>query len=113
MVEPDYAWAVEDPAGLSFSDIEFSSAVGSGGHINGDGFNDILIGDPWYDGRPNLPPDHVGYWGRVYVWFGGQSTATNPSGIGSNQNIGDADISFFYGPGANNWVPVARDWNGL
>jgi hypothetical protein len=30
----------------------------------------------------------------------------------NSHTTGAADIEFFYGPGANNWVPVTGDWNG-
>jgi hypothetical protein len=90
VLESEYDWAVEGIAGVTSS--MFGAVVGSAGDINGDGYDEILVADPRHDGRPNLPPDHLGYWGRVYVWYGGPPTGQNPSGLGQSQTPLTADI---------------------
>ena len=87
------------PAGLSNQPIwegvgeqaedGFGTAVNTAGDVNGDGFDDIIIGAPYYDsiagadsGRayvfhgplsmPIQPPDWIGEGGDVGIYFGGQ-----------------------------------------
>jgi len=42
----------------------FGASVASAGDINEDGFDDVIVGAPWYGGGGNKP-------GRAYVFFGG------------------------------------------
>src|SRR5262245_43680919 len=42
----------------------FGASVASAGDVNEDGFDDVIVGAPWYPGGNNKP-------GRVYVFFGG------------------------------------------
>ncbi len=52
------------------SDAEFGSAVASAGDLNGDGYDDIAVGAPKYNGEA----------GRVYVFYGGSSgPSSSPS----------------------------------
>jgi len=64
----------------------FGYAISGGGDINNDGFDDIVIGDPLFDGRwrPGsvrrpYNMENLGYWGRVYIWFGGSPVGPTPS----------------------------------
>src|SRR5262245_53082712 len=42
----------------------FGASVASAGDVNEDGFDDVIVGAPWYPGGNNKP-------GRAYVFFGG------------------------------------------
>jgi len=87
----DYAWAVEDSFGRSPNNT-FGTSVGSAGDVNGDGYNDIFIGDYRFDVRGGRDQTEVGYWGRGYIWFGGPSSAGDPSGLGASPTPSTADI---------------------
>ena len=94
-VESTAAWTVEGIEGTTSR--AFGDTVGSAGDINGDGYGDIIVTDPWHDGQPG-DPGHLGYWGRVYIWFGGPPTAGDPSGLGQNETPLTADIIKSGGP---------------
>jgi hypothetical protein len=44
--------------------IAFGASVASAGDVNDDGFDDVMVGAPWYSGDGNKP-------GRAYLFFGG------------------------------------------
>ena len=44
--------------------VAFGASVASAGDVNDDGFDDVIVGSPWYPGGNNKP-------GRAYVFFGG------------------------------------------
>jgi hypothetical protein len=61
----------------------FGWSVAGAGDINADGFSDIIIGDPYYDGNGGLSLDQ----GRAYVYYGSQiGLNTTPLIIESNQD---------------------------
>jgi hypothetical protein len=45
----------------------YGASIAGGGDVNGDGYDDILVGDPGYD-DDSTPDDE----GRVYIYFGGR-----------------------------------------
>jgi hypothetical protein len=109
--DSSYSWSVEnipfrdEPAYIRPSDQR--PPVGSAGDVNGDGYGDIFIGDSSYNPDYNLGAD-----GRVYIWFGGPSSAQNPSGLRQGQTPETADI--ILGPrvgvdSENSWVSFGWD----
>ncbi len=82
-----YDWSVEGIEDVTSS--YFGDVVGSAGDINGDGYGDIIITDPWYDGGS---PGGLGYWGKIHIWYGGPPSAQDPSGLGENETPQTADI---------------------
>ena len=90
-----YAWAVEETRSRnpdSWSGRTFGQALASAGDINGDGYADIVIGDPRFDTYGGRTQAAVGYWGRAYVWYGGPSTPENPAGLRANPTPDTADL---------------------
>jgi FG-GAP-like repeat/FG-GAP repeat len=87
----DYAWAVEE-TDTARSPGTFGQAVGSGGDINADGYPDIVIGDPRFDVVGGRSQTDIGFWGRVYVWFGGPPGPGDPTGLGPSPIPSTADI---------------------
>ncbi|MBK9248721.1 MAG: FG-GAP repeat protein [Ignavibacteria bacterium] len=105
------------PTGLSTTPISslspvaqasalFGWSVSGAGDINADGFSDIIIGDPYYDGNGGLVLDQ----GRAYVYYGsiaglnptptllesnqaGAMFGSSVSGVGDVNNDGFADIA--------------------
>ncbi|HKB08075.1 MAG TPA: integrin alpha, partial [Candidatus Polarisedimenticolia bacterium] len=65
--------------------IAFGASVGSAGDVNEDGFDDVIVGAPWYPGGGNKP-------GRAYVFFGGAVPNTVAdrvfSGVGFYDQLG-------------------------
>lgn len=57
---PDFTLTGESTGAL----IAFGASVASAGDVNEDGFDDVIVGAPWYPGGGNKP-------GRAYVFFGG------------------------------------------
>ena len=85
---PDWSVQGTDPG----SSYLFGYACGSAGDINGDGYTDIVIGDGVYNPTPENTT-HLGNWGKVYIWFGGPVSASNPTGFGENPTLADADFT--------------------
>ena len=79
-VEPD-AMTVAGFSGENADDF-FGSSVSSAGDLNGDGYDDIIIGASNYDFGGNLNS------GKVYIFFGGSSMDYSPDIIilGENQD---------------------------
>jgi hypothetical protein len=63
----------------------FGASVASAGDVNEDGFDDVIVGAPWYPGGGNRP-------GRAYVFFGGAVPDVVPdrvfSGVGFFDQLG-------------------------
>lgn len=91
-VDLNYAWKVTGIEDVNSG--SFGAAVASAGDINGDGYGDIVVGDPFYDAAsPSYrASSDYGYWGRFYVWYGGPSTADRPAGLNVGPDPGSADI---------------------
>jgi alpha-tubulin suppressor-like RCC1 family protein len=85
-----YVWSVDGSTGNTSA--YFGDVVGGVGDINGDGYDEIIITDPWYDPCSSTGSCHPGNWGRVHIWYGGPPTTEDPSGLGLNQTPGTADI---------------------
>jgi alpha-tubulin suppressor-like RCC1 family protein len=88
-------WSVTGVQGVTSHD--FGHEVGSAGDIDGDDHGDIYVTDPWHDGKPG-EPDHYGYWGRFYVWLGGDPGPGNPTGLGPGGSPDSADVIKNGGP---------------
>lgn len=88
-IEASPSWTVEGIENITSG--AFGSTIGSAGFINDDGYADIIVGDPLYDGDSGNP-GHYGFWGRFYIWFGGAPSPGDPSGLGQNQTPETADI---------------------
>jgi alpha-tubulin suppressor-like RCC1 family protein len=86
-IYPDWSVQGSDPGSSS----QFGSICGSAGDLNHDGYTDIFIADPLFDGQPSAS-NHLGNWGRVYVWLGGQPTFSDMTGFGTKQNLQSADV---------------------
>ena len=63
----------------------FGASVASAGDVNEDGFDDVIVGAPWYGSGGNKP-------GRAYVFFGGAVPDAVPdrvfSGVGFYEQLG-------------------------
>ena len=59
-------------------DSDFGWWVGSGGDINGDGYDDAIVSAHWYTDIPGVTPP--GY-GRLYIYFGGAEMDSIPDVI--------------------------------
>jgi PKD repeat protein len=67
--------------------IRFGLAVGTAGDVNGDGYADLLVSAPYYDGGRTDQ-------GRVYVYHGSGSTAPPPrSGFAASPRSGSAPLT--------------------
>jgi hypothetical protein len=62
-----------------FQDDWFGHAVGGAGDGNGDGFDDILVGAPFFDRRSVQDPASAV--GRIYMFFGGAPPDVNPDRV--------------------------------
>ena len=80
-------WEVIGGAGLTSE--YFGQRCGSAGDLDADGYGDIYVTDPWYDGNQ---PGGPGWWGRVHLWHGGPATAGDPTGLPSGASPPLADI---------------------
>jgi hypothetical protein len=78
---PDFTLTGESTGQL----IAFGASVASAGDVNGDGYDDVIVGAPWYPGGGNKP-------GRAYVFFGGAVPDAVPdrvfSGVGFYDQLG-------------------------
>ena len=104
-------WSVQ---GLeSGSSSSFGVACGSAGDINGDGYTDIFIGDPLFNPTP-ADPSHLGFWGKVYVWYGGPTSGSDPTGFGTGSSPADADFTMTgnYLAGSFGYAAASGDING-
>ena len=75
----------------------FGASVGTAGDVNGDGYDDLIVGAPYYDvGRTNE--------GRIFVYYGSVSGPSTTAGwtVESNQSFAYLGIS----------VSTAGDVNG-
>ncbi len=72
MDTPEYTLS---PLGASYKGFTLSSA----GDVNGDGYDDILIGDPYYNSNT----------GRVYLYFGGPNITDTANVVFTGRNTGD------------------------
>jgi alpha-tubulin suppressor-like RCC1 family protein len=90
----------------------FGDRCGSAEDINGDGYTDLFISDYYFDGRTSNP-GHLGYWGRVYFFYGGQVTSENPTGFQTGVLLPNADIIIrdSYLTGAMGFAVAAGDVN--
>jgi hypothetical protein len=68
--EPDWTAEGDSPS------MDFGYSVGTAGDVNGDGYDDIIVGAPWYD---NIQGDE----GAVFVWYGAV-TGLGPNGTPTN-----------------------------
>jgi hypothetical protein len=55
----------------AFAGIGFGSALAPAGDVNGDGYDDLLVGAPYFDATPGADN------GAVYVYFGGPGGPTS------------------------------------
>jgi len=83
----------------------FGEAVASAGDVNGDGFDDIVIGSP---GLNLIPPEyHLYGGGRLYVYFGSaQGLSLTPASVVDG---GHYDLGYVDGIGT---AVAAGDFNG-
>jgi hypothetical protein len=78
---PDFTLTGESTGSLT----AFGASVASAGDVNGDGFDDVIVGAPWYGSSGNKP-------GRAYVFFGGAAPDAVPdrvfTGVGFYDQLG-------------------------
>lgn len=98
--EQSHDWAVEGAVGETSS--SFGAAVGTAGDVNGDGYTDVALTDYLYDGSPGTP-GHLGYWGKLWAWFGGPPSAGDPTGLGADPTLADADVALQGGGASGNF----------
>ena len=87
------------------AEAKFGFSVASAGDVNGDGYADLLVGQPLYD---NLVYSVVNS-GRAYIWHG------NLSGLGLDGTENNADWRFeniISDSRSGFSVATAGDWNG-
>ncbi len=75
------AWTAES----NQADAEFGHAVGTAGDVNGDGFDDVIVGAYGYSTDPEEPD----FKGRAYVYYGsasGLSASANWTMTGGQEN---------------------------
>ncbi len=64
---PDWSYAVPNEGHSHGSDTGFAATISSAGNINGDSYDDFIVGWPVYHGGL------TGHPGRVYLFYGGAS----------------------------------------
>ncbi|MBN1415732.1 MAG: FG-GAP repeat protein [Bacteroidales bacterium] len=84
------SWIIE--GNETGSEYTFGDRCGSAGDINGDGFTDMFISDYYYDMKPELE-DHLGYWGKVYFFYGDEASSTHPTGFETGLSLTGADVT--------------------
>jgi hypothetical protein len=75
---PDFTLTGESTGALT----AFGASVASAGDVNEDGFDDVIVGAPWYGGGGNKP-------GRAYVFFGGAAPDAVPDRVFSGAGFYD------------------------
>lgn len=104
--DPDYQFDE------NVASAEYASVVAGAGDVNGDGFDDVLIGSPRWDGGQNDE-------GRVFVYFGGDDgindvpgpTILQPDVAGRNFGGSLAPAGDVNGDGFDDFLVGARDPN--
>ena len=84
------------------AEAQFGFSVSTAGDVNGDGYADIMVGQPYYD-DPNQDM------GRAYIWYG------SSLGLGNNGTENNSDWMGSSGGLNENYgysVATAGDWNG-
>jgi hypothetical protein len=146
---PSHAFAYfGGPTGLSTSPFwthndlmegdRLGYSVGTAGDVNGDGFSDVIVGAPYFDGTGTEDAGYVGVWhgspsglpvssdwsstpGQSYAHFGSSvGTAGDVNGDGYadlivgaphyTHNYTNEGIAFVYHGGANWGVPLPAWW---
>ncbi|MBE0566633.1 MAG: FG-GAP repeat protein [Krumholzibacteria bacterium] len=79
-VDPDW----EDDAGTHETSFYFGYAVSTAGDVNGDGYDDVLIGDPWTSGGSGR--------GRLTVFHGGPGGLTHTASWFANGVVGSSHL---------------------
>jgi FG-GAP repeat protein len=67
-LSPTASWTVDEGQ----SDSKFAAALAAAGDVNGDGYDDVIVGDPWYDGGGQRNE------GAAFVYMG------SPSGLSTS-----------------------------
>src|SRR5262245_19766110 len=75
---PDFTLTGESTGSMT----AFGASVASAGDVNEDGFDDVIVGAPWYPGGANRP-------GRAYVFFGGAVPDAVPDRVFSGAGFYD------------------------
>ncbi len=94
----DADWSITAEA----SGDEFGESVASAGDVNGDGYDDVIVGARYND-------DVAGSAGKAHLWHG------SATGLASGGNAGNADAYIVAGDGSDNFgdsVASAGDVNG-
>ncbi len=92
------AWAAESNQKYAY----FGSSVGSAGDVNSDGYDDVIVGAPYYDNTPTGE-------GRAYVFYG----SPNPPPVLCQYDFtSDSEGWTFFGPVSSYQVPITTDQNG-
>src|SRR5207245_8694494 len=94
------AWIVDGDLGQVG---QFGSSVASAGDVNGDGFSDVIVGEPYWSGPGGCTT------GRAFVYFGSsQGLSTTPGWVMN----GDSDCINLINTRFGISVATAGDVNG-